>query len=253
MDESTLISLMVDLHREGERQGPGGKEQTSIALKLSGIDPRSSIEVADIGCGTGASTLVLADRLRNARITAVDLSPEFLKVLAEDARKAACSERVMPTEGSMKSLPFEDESLDLMWSEGAIYNMGFSRGVEAWRRFLRPGGVLAASEITWLRSDPPADVKRFWESEYPEMATAAEKIAVLERAGYEMLGYFVLPPSCWIDNYYRPMEARISDFLQRHAGQPEAKELVEMERQEAAMYARCRGVYGYGFYVARKR
>ena len=253
MDESTIFSLMVDLHRDGERQGPGGEEQTSLALKLSGIDPESNIEVADIGCGTGASTLVLAHKLRNARITAVDLFPEVLKALEDSAREAACSDRVQATEGSMEALPFEDESLDLIWSEGAIYNMGFSKGVESWRRFLRSGGVLAVSEITWLRPDPPDDIKRFWEAEYPEIATASEKIAILERVGYDMLGYFVLPPECWIDNYYRPTEARISDFLQRHSGQPEADELVEMERQEAAMYEQCQSVYSYGFYVARKR
>lgn len=253
MDESSMFSLMVDLHRDGERQGPGGEEQTSLALKLSGIDPESNIEVADIGCGTGASTLVLARKLQNARITAVDLFPEFLKVLEEDARAAAASNRVLPTAGSMDSLPFEDESLDLIWSEGAIYNIGFSRGIKEWHRFLRPGGVLAVSEITWLCPDPPDDIKRFWEAEYPEIATASKKISILERAGYDMLGYFVLPPACWIDNYYRPTEARIGDFLQRHSGRPEADELVEMERQEAAMYERCQSVYSYGFYVVRKR
>lgn len=253
MDESAMYSLMVDLHRDGERQGPGGREQTSLAVKLSGVDQQSNVEVADIGCGTGASTLVLADELPNARITAVDLFPEFLKVLEDGAREAACSDRVLPTEGSMEALPFADESLDLIWSEGAIYNMGFSKGVESWRQFLRPGGVLAVSEITWLRPDPPDDIKRFWETEYPEIATASMKITILERAGYDMLGYFVLPPECWIDNYYRPTQARMSDFLRRHAGQPEADELVEMERQEAAMYERSRGIYSYGFYVARKR
>jgi SAM-dependent methyltransferase len=244
---------MVDLHRNGKRQGPGGKEQTLLALKLAGIDPESNTEVADIGCGTGASTLVLASKLPNARITAVDLFRGFLNILADDARLADCSDRVTPTEASMDSLPFEDESLDLIWSEGAIYNMGFSTGVKAWRRFLRPGGILSVSEITWLRPDPPADIRQFWETEYPEIATASEKIAVLERAGYDLVGYFVLPPTCWIDNYYRPTEARISEFMQRHAGQPEARELVEMERQEAAMYERYQAFFSYGFYVARKR
>lgn len=253
MDESTLFTLMVDLHRGGERQGPGGTKQTSLALKLSGIDAEANIEVADIGCGTGASTLVLADKLQNARITAVDLFPEFLKVLSDGASKAGCSSRVTPMEGSMESLPFEEEALDLIWSEGAIYNMGFSKGIELWRRFLRPGGVLAVSEITWLRPDPPNDIKRFWEAEYPEIATAPEKITILEGAGYDMLGYFFLPPACWIENYYRPTEARIAGFLQRHAGKPEADELVKMERQEAAMYQRSQSFYSYGFYVARKR
>jgi SAM-dependent methyltransferase len=253
MDESVMYSLMVDLHCDGERQGPGGKEQTTLALKLSGIDPQSTVEVADIGCGTGASTLVLADQLPNARITAVDLFPEFLKVLEEDARDAACSDRVRPTVGSMDALPFADESLDLIWSEGAIYNMGFSKGIESWRRFLRPGGVLAVSEITWLHPDPPDDIKQYWETEYPEIGTASKKITILEDIGYDIQGYFVLPPECWIDNYYRPTEARIHDFLRRNAGKPEAEALVEMERQEAAMYERCRAIYSYGFYVARRR
>ena len=253
MNESKLLSLMVDLHREGKRQGPGGLEETLLALTMTGIDSSSSIEVADIGCGTGASTLVLADRLQNARITAVDLFPEFLKILGENARAADCSNRVIPIEGSMTCLPFEDESLDLIWSEGAIYNMGFSIGVEAWRRFLRSGSCLAVSEITWLRPDPPADIMEFWEKEYSEMATAAQKIAILERAGYDLHGYLVLPPTCWIDNYYRPTEARIDKFLEKHTGEPAASQLVEMERKEAAMYERYQGVYSYGFYVARKR
>ena len=253
MDESILFPLMVDLHIGGQRQGPGGKEQTLLALKLSGVELESNIEIADIGCGTGASTLVLAEKLKNARITAIDLFPEFLEVLADRARDAGYSNRINIVQGDMESLRFDDESLDLIWSEGAIYNIGFSRGVEAWRRFLRPKGVLAVSEITWLRPDPPADVRRFWDEQYAEIGTVQEKITVLERFGYDMLGYFILPPSCWIENYYGPTESRTSDFLQRHADQPGARELIEMERQEAAMYERCQSVYSYGFYVARKR
>lgn len=253
MDESALFSLMVDLHLDGERQGPGGYEQTLMALNLSGIDPGSDIEVADIGCGTGASTLVLAENLPNARITAVDLFPEFLEVLADAAREAGHSRRIIATQGSMESLPLKDESLALIWSEGAIYNMGFATGVKAWRRFLRPGGVLAVSEITWLSPDPPADIRQYWEGEYSEIATAPEKILVLERAGFDLLGYFALPPSCWKENYYEPIEARIAAFLERHREQAEAKALIEMERREAAMYKRCQEVYSYGFYIARKR
>ncbi|NND81779.1 MAG: class I SAM-dependent methyltransferase [Gammaproteobacteria bacterium] len=253
MDESTLFSLLVDLHKGGERQGPGGSEQTLMALKLSGINPASRLAVADIGCGTGASTRVLAENLVNAHITAVDLFPEFLQVLADSACAVGYSDRVSPLAGSMESLPFDDQSLDLIWSEGAIYNMGFGKGVEAWRRLLRPGGVLAVSEITWLRPDPPDQIRQYWEAEYAEIGTAAEKIAVLEGAGYDLLGHFILPPSCWIENYYQPTEARIDDFLQRHADQPQAQQLIEMERQEAAMYEKWQSVYGYGFYVARKR
>jgi len=253
MDESKLFALLVDLHRDGARQGPGSDAETLRALELSRLDPASAIDVADIGCGTGASTLALAGKLQNARITAVDLFPEFLGILATRADESGLSHRITTKEGSMESLPFADDSLDLIWSEGAIYNMGFAKGVEAWRQFLRPGGVLAVSEITWLRPDPPEAIRQHWESEYPEIATAPEKISVLERVGYDLLGYFVLPSSSWIDNYYEPTEARISAFLARHAGESEAVELVEMERQEVALYKRYQGFFSYGFYVARKR
>jgi len=253
MNETKFFSLMVDLHRDGARQGPGGDAETLRALELSRLNPASVIDVADIGCGTGASTLALARKLQNARITAVDLFPEFLELLAARADEAGLSPRITTQKGSMESLPFADGSLDLIWSEGAIYNMGFAKGIEAWRRFLRPGGVLAVSEITWLQPDPPKEIRQHWESEYPEIATAPEKISILERAGYDLLGYFVLPSSSWIDNYYEPTEARIRAFLERHDGEPESVEIVEMERQEVELYKRYQDYFSYGFYVARRR
>ena len=253
MNDQTLFALMVDLHCDGARQGPGSDEETLRALELTRLDAMSRIEVADIGCGTGASTLTLASKLQNARITAVDLFPEFLGILTERAREAGYTERIAVLAESMDSLPFANQSLDLIWSEGAIYNMGFARGVEAWKPFLRPGGVIAVSEITWLRLDRPAEIEQHWESEYPEIATASEKIATLEHAGYDLIGYFVLPPTSWIENYYLPTEKRIGAFLARHAGQPEASELVQMERQEADLYKRFQDCFSYGFYVARKR
>jgi len=60
MDEQTLFTLMVDLHRCGIRQGPGSDEETLRALDLTRLDRNAEIQVADIGCGTGASTLTLA-------------------------------------------------------------------------------------------------------------------------------------------------------------------------------------------------
>jgi SAM-dependent methyltransferase len=253
MDEQTLFSLMVDLHRDGRRQGPGSDDETLRALELTRLDGTEAIKVADVGCGTGTSTLVLAGQLPNASITAVDLFPEFLEILMDRARTAGCAEQIETLAESMESLPFASESLDLIWSEGAIYNMGFSKGIEAWRPFLRSGGVLAVSEITWLRPDAPEEIREHWSSEYPEIATAPEKIATLETAGYDLLGYFVLPSSCWIDNYYEPTEQRIPNFLERHVDEPEAAQVVEMERHEAELYRRYHDWFSYGFYVVRKR
>jgi len=253
MNEETIFALMMDLHREGTRQGPGSDEETLRALELSRIDPAAELRVADIGCGTGASTLVLAGALPRARFTAVDLFPEFLGVLTDNAGAAGCADRIETVAASMDGLAFADDSFDLIWSEGAIYNMGFAAGIDAWRPFLKHRGVLAVSEITWLRPDPPDEILNHWNTEYPEIATAPEKIAILERSGFDLLGYFTLPSSAWIDNYYAPTEQRIPAFLERHVDEPAAKELVEMERQEVDLYVRYREWFSYGFYVVRKR
>ena len=141
--------LLIDLHKQGHRQGPGGDSETKLAINIAMIDRTVPLKVADIGCGTGASTLVLA-RLLNAQIIAVDFLQDFLDVLIERAERAGIADMISTLACSMDNLPFANEELDIIWSEGAVYNIGFEKGVAEWRRFLKAGGLLVASEITWL-------------------------------------------------------------------------------------------------------
>lgn len=245
------FALLVDLHRDGERQGPGGDDQTRLAVMLSGLRSARGLNIADIGCGTGASARLLAREL-DARVTAVDIFPEFLERLDAAAKGEGLGGRIAPLEASMDALPFEDGALDAIWSEGAIYNIGFENGVAAWRRFLKPGGVLAVSELTWLTAERPAELERHWMREYPEVATASAKLAVLEKAGYAPLGYFPLPERCWLANYYRPLQHRFAGFLARHGHSAAAKGVVASEEKEIALYERHAAFVSYGFYVARK-
>ncbi|MGP9819708.1 class I SAM-dependent methyltransferase [Salinarimonas sp. NSM] len=244
-------ALLVDLHVDGDRQGPGGEAETRLSVALSGLVGRTGLNVADIGCGTGASTLVLADAL-DARITAVDFLPAFLEKLAEAARAAGVAERITPLEASMEALTFAPGSLDAIWSEGAIYNMGFEAGVEAWRGFLKRGGILAVSELTWLTDRRPDALEAHWRAQYPQVDTASAKMAVLERLGFTPLGYFPLPDRCWMETYYAPMRRRFPDFLARHGDAPAARAIVEAEETEIALWERWRAHFGYGYYIARK-
>lgn len=245
------LALLVDLHRDGARQGPGGHAETRLAIALSGLKGAADLKIADIGCGTGASTLVLAENL-DAHVTAVDFLPDFLSTLDAAAARGGVADRIETLARSMDALPFADGSLDAIWSEGAIYNVGFAAGAEAWRRFLKPGGVLAVSELTWLTAARPAPLQAHWDAEYPEVDTAAAKIGVLERLGFSPIGYFALPERCWLDNYYRPMERRFEAFLDRHGRSAAAMAIVEAERAEIALYEEHRAFVSYGFYIARK-
>lgn len=245
------LPLLIDLHRDGERQGPGGDDQTRLAIALSGLGAQSQLQVADIGCGTGASTLVLA-KVLDASVTAVDLLPEFLQTLDAAAKRANLGERIKTQVASMDALPFAAQSLDAIWSEGAIYNMGFAHGIRAWRRFLKPGGILAVSELTWLTQERPRALEAYWMAQYPEVATASAKMALLENSGFSPIGYFALPERCWLENYYRPLQARFAAFLARNGNTPAAAAVVVAEEQEIALYERYAAYVGYGYYVAKR-
>jgi len=244
------LELLVDLHKDAVRQGPGGDDETRLAVTLSGLK-EANLKIADIGCGSGASTLVLAKEL-DAHITAVDLVPEFLKKLEEAAERAGVADRITTLAQSMDALPFAEEEYDAVWAEGAIYNIGFAAGVEAWRRYLKPGGILAVSELTWLTDARPEELQAHWDSEYPEVDTASAKMAILERLGFSPIGYFVLAENCWLDNYYRPMQQRFAGFLARHGRTDAAEAIVAAEKKEISLYKRHKAFFGYGYYIARK-
>jgi ubiquinone/menaquinone biosynthesis C-methylase UbiE len=246
------FQLLVQFHLDANRQGPGGEKETLRAIELAGLDDSQKLKIADIGCGTGASTIILAKNL-NAEITAIDLFPEFLEVLKSQVSEHKLKGQVTSNAFSMEDMPFDKDELDVIWSEGAIYNIGFERGIKEWKPFLKKGGILAVSEITWLTATRPNELEEHWKTEYPEIGMASEKIKVLENNGYKLVGYFPLPTPCWLENYYSPMEARFESFLTEQSNSEEAEQLVEGEQKEIDLYNKYSDYYSYGFYVAQKQ
>jgi len=245
------LDLLIDLHLRNDRLAPGGDAETRRALELTGLDPSAPLEVADVGCGTGASTLILAGELKS-RVTAIDAAAPFVQRLEERAARAGLANRISAQVGQMEALPFHESQLDLLWSEGAIYNIGFARGLRAWRPFLRPGGVIAVSELTWTTAKRPSDIEQHWVSEYPGIATASSNLATLEQEGYRPLAMFFLPPRCWVENYYAPLRSGFDSFLERHEHSDAAVRMIRAEQSEIRLYEEQGAWYGYAFYIASK-
>jgi SAM-dependent methyltransferase len=250
MNEQTL-ALLVDLHTANPRQGPGSPKSFATALALSGVDTTKPLTIADIGCGTGSATLPLL-RETNGSVVAVDFMPAFLEKLRAAAEKAGVADRLTTLEADMNFLPFTAEQFDLIWSEGAIYTIGFQRGINDWKQYLKPNGVLVVSEITWLQPLVPDELRDHWQAEYPEVALASEKIAQLEQSGYQLLGYFPLPTDCWLEHYYQPLQASFCDFLNRHQHSATAESIIAAEEKEIALYKKYQAFVSYGMYVAKK-
>ena len=59
----TEIELIVDFHKEAERQGPGSPSETIKALNFIKIDKNQKLKIADIGCGSGGQTITLAQNI----------------------------------------------------------------------------------------------------------------------------------------------------------------------------------------------
>lgn len=152
----------------------------------------------------------------------------------------------------MDDLPFAKEEFDIIWSEGAIYIMGFEEGVKKWKYYLKMGGYMALSEITWTTGSRPTEIETHWNKAYPEIDTASHKIKLLEENGFSPVGYFYLPENSWIDKYYKPMEDRFDEFLRKHNNSKRVQGIVEAEKDEIRKYRTYKDYLSYGFYVAKK-
>lgn len=244
-------TLIADFFGRLPRQGPGSEKAARLALQHIGPLPDDA-QIADIGCGTGCQTLTLA-RNTDARITAIDILPEFVARVNECARQERLESRITAIEASMDALPFVPGIFDLIWSEGAISHIGFERGLREWNRFLKSGGHIAVSEFTWLAQERPAEIEKYVADNGIAPATVMENLLIMEQAGYEPLAHFVQPATCWTDEYYGPMNRVFELFLACHGHSDNAKLFVQRLREEIDLYDQYSEYYGYVFYIGRKR
>lgn len=209
-----------------------------------------SPRILDLGCGPGMQTIEIL-RNTNGTVVALDFLPSMIDRLMADTKKGGFSDRLEPLVQDMKEMAFPESHFDVIWSEGAIYNLGFEAGLKKVREFVKPGGYVAVSESVWLKPDPPQAVVEFWE-EYPEIDTVDAKLEVIERIGYDPVGHFIFPPEAWTDQYYDPMEERIAEKAKEWKGIPEAEAVLNEARNEISVFRQYFDYFSYAFFVMRK-
>ncbi len=244
------LNMICNFFRILDRQGPGSEAATLKALSFIEHLP-SRPKIADIGCGAGGQTVTLAKNTKG-HLVAVDFLPGMIEQLDKRMRQHRLGKSVTGLVGSMDDLPFNEREFDLIWAEGSIYHMGFENGLKAWRQFLKPGGYVAVTEMTWLTTERPSEIEHYLTDNCPEIDTTAGKLRVLEQAGYSPVATFVLPESCWTDAYYRPIQNQYDAFLEAENHSEAARLFVERMKEEVDMYERFKPYFGYVFYIGRR-
>ena len=238
----------VDLLVGGmEKLGPGGDVHTVRVLRFL---PASEFRVVvDAGCGTGRQTIALARELGTV-VHAVDLHAPFLADLERRAQKAKVEHLVRTHCMDMKDIPGVFQSIDLLWSEGAAYNIGLANALATWAPALAPDGFAVVSELSWLKEQAPATVKEFFRSGYPDMQSVQHNIGLAESACYRLLGIYTLPREAWVEGYYDVLAPRAMVLLD-HAD-PSVRAFAAETIREIEVFERSDDSYGYVFYALQR-
>jgi SAM-dependent methyltransferase len=245
MDDASIFSQVFN---GLPRQGPGSPEDTLAALTYVKNDFDSVKSILDVGCGSGAQSMTLLNNTQ-AHLTAVDLSGVLLSKLQASAQADGHNSRLTTVKCSMKNMPFPPNSFDLIWSEGAIYILGFEAALESFRTLLRPKGRIAVSHMAWLVEDPPQAALDWMKQEGAFTLHDLENRAIISRQGYRLLKAFTLSAAGWWDHYLTPLSARIDKARKETSDEKDLAILNELDN-EIAVHRAHLGSYGYVFYVA---
>jgi len=231
------------------RGGPGDNFSTRKAFSFM-IDLPLKPLILDIGCGPGMQTIELA-KLSRGTIFALDNHQPFLDKLMYNARIEGVQKNIIPKLQSMHEMDFEDETFDIVWSEGALYLLGFANGLKECYRLLKQDGYLAVTEAVYLKNNPPQPVIDFWK-EYPAITDIQANIDMIKNAGFELLSHFTLPDSSWIDEFYDPMEKRIKILREKYVENKKALEVFDSMQKEINVFKKYSEYFGYQFFIMKK-
>jgi SAM-dependent methyltransferase len=246
-EQKKYIEALIRLHRGLERLGPGDADFSYFIInQLPGLP--SDPVIADIGCGAGAGALILARRYRS-RVKAVDFSEEFLAQMMHRASLEGLQELIEPIECDMGHLDWEPGSIDLLWSEGAAYNIGFEGALKTWRPFMAENGIAVISEMSYFSEDVPEVMAQYMQRAYPGIKTETKNVDLIYSSGYEFLGVHRLPSGAWWDNYYDPLHEKIMAL--NDTGDNVMKAVIAETEEEMAFFRAHHDDYGYSYYIMR--
>ncbi len=236
---SDPMKAFFELHRDLPREGPGEAADVAWAAAIAGLP--ASAEIADVACGPGGDIASLLEAAPEGHVTALDKTAHFVEA-ARDVWQS--DSRVTVLKADMARIM---NSYDMIWCAGAVYFLGVTEALTAWRKSLRPGGVVAFTEPCWFTDDRSERAQKMW-AEYPPMTDANGIAARVEAAGFETLATRKLSDAAW-EGYFAPIDKRIA--VLRPGADAALTAVLDKAEEEAAAWRAHRDECGYLLSVVR--
>jgi len=147
-DYALYLAHMRAIGAVGHRGGSGA---TKALLAACDLEPGQ--RVLEVGCGTGHTAKVIAGRY-GASVIAVDEGRHLVDAALNRLQRKRLDAAVVQADGRL--LPFADSSFDVLVCESVLaFLPDRATALAEFNRVLRPGGLLANNELTFIRQPPP--------------------------------------------------------------------------------------------------
>lgn len=169
--------------------------------------------ILDVGCGSGIPTIELA-KLSKGHVTGIDIDEDSLKILKRKIKDFGLKNQMSVIKESINTMDFPKESFDIIWSEGAVFVIGFENSIKKWRLYLKPKGFLVIHD---------------------EIKDKSKKLEIIDKYGYKIISQFDLPFEIWWDEYFAPLEQLVKSYRKKYTNDSELGRELKKDQRELVM------------------
>jgi ubiquinone/menaquinone biosynthesis C-methylase UbiE len=169
--------------------------------------------ILDVGCGTGVPTIELA-KISGGYVTGIDLDVSLLDILRKKIIDTELERQLSIINKSIFLMDFPKESFDIIWSEGAVFVIGFEKSIKNWYKFLKPNGFLVLHD----------DIK-----------DKNKKLGLVEKYGYKLTAQFDLSFEIWWNDYYSKVEKLVENYKDKYPNDLDLRKEIDSDQNQVNM------------------
>ncbi len=235
-------------HRDHRILNPVSEAKTDEFVGLLPLKPGA--RVLDIACGKAEHLLRIIER-HGATGVGIDISPWEIQEANRRAASRGLKDKIELVEGDGAKYGAAPGLFDLAMCLGATWVWNGYRGtIEALKKFVKPGGLIAIGEPFKLKEPEPGYIEA--EPDFaPSMVRHSENVEMAKRAGLTLLYAVVSDRNDW--DRYEGLRLRAAElYSEENPNDPDVPEILKKQRAEYETYLKYgRDTVGWAIYLFR--